>query len=230
MTAPKDGTTRASLDITNPNTLADHLRVIALGSLLAGQMPQVRRNVNPDALGVSPYSLATLDAVVLPAHAKASVILRATVRAGVGGTGEYTCDPFGTTPGGADVAVSPSGDIVFLGTDVVTDVDLVYIPERGDVVEAVFPVAADVLTLPASLVTRGVVLLAEVEALEGGAVGNKIVLIPGAGPAAGQAALGIAKGTVAFAAADAVTRARVKLVVTAAEGLAEALEATATIG
>ncbi len=48
--------------------------------------------------------------------------------------------------------------------------------------------------------------------MSGTSVGKKIILAPGAGaPAAGQARLNIAKTTVTFAVADAVTRARVKI-------------------
>ena len=82
MTVSKDGTQRAQIDLVNPNTLADNLRRIALGSLLQGQIPQVRRKTNPDAAGSGSYNLATVDALPLPDGGKASTILRATVRAG----------------------------------------------------------------------------------------------------------------------------------------------------
>jgi hypothetical protein len=228
MTAPNDGTFRASFDRADINTLADLLRKVGLGSLLAGQVPQVRRNLNPDVLGACAYNLSTVDAIVLPAHARASAVLRATVRAG-GVTGELTPQAFGTTPTTGQIAVAPNGNIVVVATDAITDMDVVYVPERGDVIETVFPVVSHSITLPTSITTRGVVLLAEVEALEGTSTGAKKILVPGGSPSAGQAALGIAKGTVVFAAADAVTRARVQLVVTAAEDLAAILEASATI-
>lgn len=226
MTAPKDdGTQRAAMDRVNPNTIADAFRLMALGSFLQGQVPQVRRNVDMDAAGTNPNNLATLDALTLPASGKASSIQRATVRAG-GVTGELTPVAFGVTPATGEIAVGPNGDIVTLGTDAITDVDVNYLPERGDVVDSVFPVVSNVLTLPTALVARGVVLLADVNALEGTATGRKIVLVPGAAaPAAGQARLNLAKATVTFAAADAVTRAQVVLVVTAAEQLHEVLEA-----
>lgn len=229
MSAPQDGSMRAAADRANPNTLADFWRAIALGSLLQGQMPQVRRKLNPDALGTSPNNLATLDAIELPASGKAHTIFRATVRAG-GVTGELTPVAYGTTPAAGQIAVAPNGDIVVLAADAITDLDVVYMPERGDVIESVFPVSANVITLPTSITDRGVVLLADVEALEGTATGRKIVLVPGAGaPAAGQARLNIAKSTVTFAGADAVTRARVTLVVTAAEQLADVLESDSSL-
>lgn len=225
MAGPRDSTQRVAFDRANPNTLADLMRSIALGSLLQGQLMQVRRKVDMDAAGTNPENLATLDALDLPNSGKASAILRATVRAG-GVTGELTPVAYGTTPATTEIAVGPNGDIVTLATDAITDLDVVYAPERGDVIDTVFPVVSDVLTLPTSIATRGVVLLAYAEALEGTTTGRKIILVPGAGaPAAGQARLDVAKATVTFAAADAVTRARVKLVVTAEEDLATVLEA-----
>lgn len=215
MPAPvNDGTNRASLDRASPNTLPDLLRAISLGSVLAGQLPQQRRNVDMDVLGVSTFNLATLDALVLPDHAKAATVLRATVRAGAGGIpGELTPVAFGATPITTQIAVAPNGNIVTLGTDAITDMDVIYIPERGDVIDTVFPVVANVITLPASITARGVILLEEAAAVTPAAA-DKIILIPGAGaPAAGQARLDLAKATVTFAAADGVTRARVKLLV-----------------
>ena len=212
MSAPKDGTVRHAIDKGDPNTLASYLQLLEFGSLLQAQLPQQRRQVDMVAEGVDVYNLATLDALVLPANAKAAAIIRATSRAGA--AGELTPQAFGTTPAATQIAVSPCGDIVTLAADAVTDLDVVYIPERMDVIEAVFPVAVNVLTLPASIQTRGVVLAVEVEALTAGAgaTGPKIILVPGAGaPAAGQCRLNLAKTTITFAAADAVTRARVKL-------------------
>lgn len=230
MSAPADGTNRASLDRANLNTLSDAARLIALGSLLAGQMPQVRRNVDMDALGAGDYTLSTLDCLVLPNHAKAHSLLRGTVRAGTGGTGEYTGQAYGTTPTTTQFGIAPNGDIVFLATDVVTDVDVSYIPERGDVIETVFPVVSNAIVFPTALTARGVVLLAECEALEGTATGKKVVLVPGGAPAAGQCSLtSVTKAGVTFAAADAVTRARVVLVVTAAEELHTVLEGSAQV-
>jgi hypothetical protein len=228
MTAPKDGTQRVAFDRANPNTISDLLRSVALGSLLQGQIMQVRRGLDADAAGTNPENLATLDAITLPDAGKANSILRATVRAG-GVTGELTPVAYGTTPATTECAVGPNGDLVFLATDAITDVDVVYAPERGDVIDSVFPVVSNVLTLPASITARHVVLLEEAEALEGTSTGRKIVLVPGAGaPAAGQARLDVAKATVTFAGADAVVRARVKLLVAAAEDLADVLEADET--
>ena len=206
---------RNDLNRANPNTLADQAQALKLGNALLGQLVQFKRKVNPSALGAGSYNLATLHALQQPDYSRASSVLRATVRAG-GVTGELTPVAYGVTPTTGQIAVGPNGEVVVLAADAITDMDLVYTPERGDVINAVFPAVTHVITLPtgAAWFARGVILLLEVEALVGTSTGKKIVLVPGAGaPAAGQARLNIAKGTVTFAAADAVTRARVKLLV-----------------
>lgn len=205
---------RKDLNRANPNTLADQLSQLKLGDLLLGQMNQTKRKINPSSLGVGSYTLATLHALRIPDRSRAAVIHRATVRAG-GVTGELTPAAYGATPTTGQIAVAPNGDIVVLASDAITDMDLVYTSERGEVVETTFPVASNVLTLPTSgFWTRGISLLLEAEGLVGTATGKKIVLVPGAGaPAAGQARLNIPKGTVTFATADAITRARIKVLI-----------------
>lgn len=219
---------RNDLNRANPNTLADQAQSLKLGNLLLGQLVQSKRKLNPSVLGVGSYNLATLHALQQPDWARASSIVRATVRAG-GVTGELTPVAYGATPATTQIAVGPNGEIVVLAADAITDMDVTYIPERGDVLNAVFPAVAHVITLPtgAAWFARGVVLLLEVEALVGTATGKKIVLVPGAGaPAAGQARLNVAKSTITFAAADAVTRARVKLLVGQAADLQTVLNET----
>jgi hypothetical protein len=222
-------TNRESANRTNPNTLADLLRKLGLGDLLLGQMVQSLRAQDPDAAGTSGYNLATLDALPLPDHSKGAVVLRATARAGTV-TGALTPAAYGATPTTGQIAVAPNGNIVTLAADAITDLDVVYVPERGDVIETYFPVVSNVLTLPASITDRHVVLLEEVEAVEGGTTGKKIILVPGGTPSAGQAALtDVAKTSVTFASADAVTRARVKLLVAATADLQSVLTAGADL-
>ncbi len=223
MSAPKDGTNRAVIDQADPNVHADQMKQIALGSLLQGQIPQVIRKGKPVA---NANNLATMQGIALPASGKASVVLRAYARAGTV-TGALT--PVVGDPATTQIGVGANGDILTLAADAITDLDVVFVPERADVIEVTLPVAANVLTIPAAIVSKGVVLLADVNALAGTATGRKIVLAPGAGaPAAGQARLNVAKSTVTFAAADAVTSAKVTLAITAAEDLKKILEAAAT--
>lgn len=230
--ASSNDTIKDSLNRAGPNTLADILRALKQGSVLEGHVSQHLFNVNPDALGANVGNLATLDSLVLPDGAKAATILSAYARTGTAGTGEMTVVAKHVTPGAGEIAVAPNGNIVFLAADVLLEVEIHYMPQRADVVDSAFPVAANVLTLPASITDLGVIMVAEVEALEGTATGNKIVLAPAAGaPAAGNARLDVAKATVQFAVADAITRARVKVLVApkAAEQLQTVLARAADI-
>ena len=206
---------RPSLNRANDNTLSDQLSKLELGDLLLGQMVQHKRKLNPSTLGVGSYTLGTLHALQLPYNARACTIARATARAG-GVTGELTAVAYGTAPATGQIAVAPNGDIVVLASDAITDLDVSYFPERGKVIETYFPVSSNVLTIPngSDYLARGIILLLEAEAMSGTTTGKKIVLVPGAGaPSAGQCRLNVAKSTITFASADAVTRARIKLLV-----------------
>lgn len=208
---PND-TIRDSLNRANPNTLADHLRRVRIGDIVGSCTPQVLRSVNPDAAGVSPYNLSTLDALVLPEAARAAVILRAFAKAG-GVTGALTVAAKDATPTTGQIAIAPNGNIVTLGTDALTSIDVFYIPEgQGIVMETVFPVVSNAIALPANLSGK-VAVLEEVEVLTGTATGKKVVLTRGGSPSAGQAALNLTGTTVSFASADAATRARLKMFV-----------------
>jgi hypothetical protein len=216
-----------AFDRANPNTHADWERLIKLGKVLRGQIPQVRRKATVAADGAQ---LATLHSLVLPNDAKAAAITRAYARVATTGTGELTVVAPGVTPASTQVAVAPNGDIVVLATDAILSMDVTYIPERGDVqVLPELPVAADSVTVPTAWTTRGVILLIDANVTAGGSVGRKRILIPGAAaPAAGQARLNLAKGAVAFAAADAVTKVVLTFLVCAADDLHIALEMTET--
>ena len=230
-------TLRQSLDRADPNTLADAARTMSLGSMLRA-MPVALRAQNPNTAASNGSQLATLQTISLPQDAKAHSIFRATARAGTAAAGELTVAAFGATPTTTQVAVAPNGDIVFLATDAYTNVDIVYLPERGDVfgsgqtlpgtsaaavasqtmqapfAQVTLPVSSNVLTLPSSITGFQVVLLMACVANTGTSTGTKIILVPGAGaPAAGQCRLNLAKTTVTFAAADAVTNATVDLLV-----------------
>lgn len=213
------------LNDANPNGVADMLRVLKIGNVLRAGAAFLRKKV-PAA---SAYQLATLQAVVLADDAKAATVLRAYSRAGTV-TGELTPVAYGATPTTGQVAVAPNGDIVVLAADAITSLDLTYQADKYDLAEITLPVATHVLTLTAALQAAGVVALLEAEALVGTSTGKKIVLVPGAGaPSAGQARLNVAKTTVTFAAADAVTSARVKVSVVAGTDVDALLTAAATL-
>lgn len=221
-------TNKEQLNQANLNQLADFLRDFKFGDILRA-LPACLRKKATVAGGASNYNLATVNVLVLPADAKASVIHRATIRAG-GVTGESTPQAFGTTPATTQCAVTPCGDIAFVAADAPSDFDVVYTPEKGDVYELNLDCVASVATIPATYTARGVVLLMEAEATAAAVAGKKIVLAPGAGaPATTQARLNAAKTTVTFNnGTDAVTKCRVKILVAAAADTDTKLQATAS--
>lgn len=217
-------TLAVDIDRGNLNSLADAVRLIKAGQTLSSDVKQTRRNVSMDALGRDPSDLATLDSLV-PA-VPAMTIFRAYARAGTAGTGEMTVAAPNVTPASGEIAVSPAGNIVTLAADAITDVDVEYMPSRGDVFEFEGDVATGVMALPAQLTDRGVLILVSAEALVGTVTGDKIVLAPAAGlPATLQARLDVAKANVQFNnATDAVTRARVTLLIAPEVELTSTLE------
>lgn len=207
-------TVHDSLNRANPNSLADMLRKVSFGDVLAQSAVQTVRRVNMDAAGTNPGNVATVDVLVLPDFAKASHILRAYARAGTAGTGEMTVASKDATPATGEIAVAPNGNIVTLAADAITEVDITYVPEGNvTVVESVFPAASDSVAVPTPITDRGLVAVLEAEVVEGTGTGNKIVLTAGGSPSAGQCAMSADGTTVEFAAADAVARVRLKLLV-----------------
>jgi hypothetical protein len=221
-------TIRDAFNRANPNTLPDLFRSIGVGDLLVGQLPQVVRGASMVANGVSGYNVATLHAYAPEGHSAGASIQRATVRAG-GVTGELTVVAYGATPATTQIAVAPNGSIVTLAADAITDIDINYTPERGDVIEAVISVTSNDIVLSSILNGKKAILLLEAEVLVGTSTGKKIVLVPGGVPAAGRANLDVPKGTIHFAVADAATRARIKLLVSATNDLTTVMNGVDTV-
>ncbi len=212
-----------ALKRANLSGIVELLRTLKFEDVVASGIPVYKRKINMTVApaGTSTRQLATVHqwpAGVLD-KAPASAILRATARAGAV-TGELTPVAYGVTPATTQIAVAPNGDIVVLAADAITDLDIVYIPEKVEVVDLVLPVipATGVCAIPAGYVSRGVVLLMDAVAIEGTVTGQKRVLIPGAAnPATPQARLSVAKDAVNFTAADAVSMARIKIGVASAD-------------
>lgn len=229
-------TVKDQLNYPDPNTLADILSKTALGDLLLGQLNQTRRAIDMTATAQANdgYNVSTLSPIVMRSNniPPAASIIRATVRAG-GVTGELAAQAYGTTPTTGQIAVAPNGSIVTLTTDAITNMDVIYVPERGIVVEYTGPVASatGVMALPTSIIGNGIVLLLEAEVLAGAVVGKKVVVVPGGtGPATLTARLAVAKTSVNFnQATDTPTRARIKILqaLPAAEGLISTLATSA---
>ena len=210
------------------NTLPEHLKTIGFSALMRGQFNQVVRKKDPAVSSYAPG--ATVETIALADDARATSILRAYSRAGTV-TGALTVVAPGTTPATGEISIQPDGNIMVLAADAISSLDITYAPERGDVIELNnWPVVSDAIALPASITNQGVVLLLEAESLTGTLTGKLRVLAPSASAAATtQARLNVAKTSVKFAPADAVTKARVKLLVCAAIDLDTVLEADATV-
>lgn len=226
---------RQSANRADPNGLADILRALCIGDVLRSQ-PVYLRSVSAGTTGAVPQQLATLGCVVLPEDAKAASILRCTVKTtGSGALGEYAIQLYGTTPTAGQVAVAPNGDIVFVGTDLVTSADILYVPQKGDVygqlansnatatpagpgtgiTSLTLPVVpgTGVCLLPTALQGKAIALM-QANALVGTTTGQKIILVPAAAAVATtKAALSQDMTKIWFAIADAVTSAQVDILV-----------------
>lgn len=188
-------TLRAVLDEANPNKLPAASQDLRLGSALRG--------MNAYAQGA-----LTDNVLVLPEEAKAAQVLVAFARAGTF-TGYLTAIAPGGTPATGQVAVTQTGDLAFAAIDAITDVEAFYAPLEGEVFEEELAVIGDAITLPQD---RGALVLLSATGTAGTATGAKAVQDRGAAPAAGQTALDATGRTIAFAAADALTRATVRYV------------------
>lgn len=220
-------TIKDSINRADPNTLADALRKLGFGSLVRALPTYLRKQ------GVAASTYASATALVPTGQATdapAASIVAAYARAGAGTPGSLVNDGVtSTAPAAGHIAISPNGQIVTAAADVWTDLDVSYIPEKGDVVEYTGDVVpgTGVMALPANLTSRGVVTLLESEALTGTVTGKKIVIEPAAAAvAATKSALKTNKAQVWFAIADAVSTARVKLLVVSSIDVNAVLEST----
>ena len=219
-------TNQDMLNRADPNTIADMFRALELGDVMRAQLVQSLRAQDPVAAPAS--GIASTEAIVLAQSGKANTIMNAYSRAGTS-TGALVVDGFtDTAPSAGHIGISPNGDLMFAPSSDTTNVDVTYLPERGDVVTYTGPVVTNALALPASMTTAGVVLLIDADALAGTSTGEKHIVLPsGSAASAGQARLDVAKANVEFASDDAVTRATVVLLIGASEGLNAFLDADA---
>ncbi len=209
------------LNQATPQALADYFRLLRLGDQFRSHSVGLRSQV-PAAGTVATGNLTTVDVIKLPNDAKAAFVQRCTVRKG-GSVGEFTNAVPDATPTTTQVGITPCGDIAFINaTDAVTDADVTYTPQRGDVVEFFGTCATGVLTLPTAWTKLGVVLLLEAEVLTGTTLGGKMILTPLAGggaglPATTKAQLTSNKTTVSFNdATDHAANVRVKCLIATA--------------
>ena len=211
----------------DPNSLPDLFRAIGLGQFLAGQVPQCLRNVVP-AADTNGSQLATLQSLNLPNTSKATKLMRVYARSATGGggtVGELSIQSANATPLTGQVAVAPNGDVVVLAADKWLNLDVEYLPARGDVVTLTNQgVTSNAFVIPPQYTAVGVVYLLSCAAVTGTTVGNCIVVAPGSSPGTThQANLNAAKTSVQFYSVDAVTSCTVTLLVGAAADLATML-------
>ena len=229
MSYPDPKSNQASLNRASPNHIADLLRTCRLGDLLATHCNQQLRHKDPAA---DANQLATLESVGLPLHMRACSIQRAFARAtsASGTLGELAVQAANATPAEGQIAVAPNGDIVVLAASAYTELDVTYVPIDGEVVELpALPAPSGVLTIPATYTARGVIALLYAEATAGTNKGQKIILAPATtNTATTKAALSVSGALVYFnSGTDAVTEAKVTLLVAPVVGLQAALLADA---
>jgi hypothetical protein len=203
-------TIQQALNRADLNVLADQFRSLKIGDVLRALPTTIRRRTSAASASIDP----TLFAVSGQAEeARGASVVTAYARVGAGPGAALA--PVAFPPAAGQIAVAPNGDVVVLAADAWTDLDVTYLVEKGDVVEVTANVVAatGVLTLPTNITNPGAVTLIQAEALVATSTGVKEILAPGAASAAGEARLNLAKSTVVFAIADAVTSARVRLLI-----------------
>jgi hypothetical protein len=192
-------TLKEELDKPTPNTLADKLAAVKIGTVIRATKNSLYKQTPAASLS----QLATLWSVSLPTDVKAAQAVGAYARAGAV-TGQLVPVAYGVTPASGQFAVAPNGDIVTLAADAITSLDVQYMPEKLDVLTLDLPVIADVAVLPEVALTPGTVLLMKAVVTAGASVGEKIVIAAGGAPAgAAQANLAIDKASVQFKAGEA---------------------------
>ncbi len=221
-------TLRSTFNRGSLSTLADALRLIKFGDVLDSLAATLRRSGTVASAGVDAGALVT---AAQQADVPALGVLSAYARSGAGAAGPLA-QAAAYPPVAGEVGVAPNGAVVTAAADAWTSVDVVYLPAKGDVVEVTVSVVpgTGVAAIPPSVAAAGMVMLLDAESLAGGFTGAAEVLEPGAGaPAAGQARLNLALTGVTFAAADAVTQARLRVLVCSAQELSAQLAGQSTL-
>lgn len=228
MASPDSSSVQVALNRANPNTLADHARLLKLGDVLSAHVPQQLRKVNPAA---NANQLATVESCGLPLHRRAESIVRATARAATtGALGALAVQAPNTTPADGQIAIAPNGDIVTLASVIYTDLDVTYIPVDGEVVVLPeLPAPLGILTIPTKYSDRGVIYLLAATAVTATNAGAKIILAPATGVVATTKAALAVDGTKVYFnyATDVVTSAIVTLLVVPTSQLHTTLDSTA---
>lgn len=216
-------TLQENLNAGNPDTLPTGCKLVQFGSVLRG-LPTTLANEDPVA--APGEHAATLERI-----AKSDLAPALTVSLVYGRVGGVTSGPLTAAaypPITGQYSIAPNGDIVVLAADAWTKVDAVFLPYKCDLIEYTGQVVpgTGVMSIPQYIVDRGVAVLVRANALAGTVTGLKIVQAPAAAaPATTKAGLNLAKSSLFFAVADAVTSATVLLAVFPAVDLDSLLSA-----
>lgn len=228
-------TIQQTLNRADINTLADLFRSLKLGDILrGGNVSIVLSTTAADATGaVAPATGFVVaqqqeNARAAFGQATGNMIISAWGRVGAGAPAPLL--PAAYPPAAGGIAVAPNGSIATNPGDAWTSMDVSYVVEPGDIIEVTGDVvpATGVMSLPASVTSRGLKVLVSATALTGGVTGNKEVVIAPAA-AAGEATVNPAKSAISFAVADAVTTARVRVLVAPSVDVNTALGSTDTV-
>jgi hypothetical protein len=183
----------------NPTKLGGVLNKAQLGTLLA-MIPVTRVIAVSSHIGV------------MPDEQKPAAILRCFATAGT--TKGYKTVVEGS-PSATQVAINALGNLVFNSADAVSECEVTYLPQEGEIIEEIITPATGLATL---LGGRRAVQLLEGEVLAGSVPGDCTVVARGGSPSTTQCCLTNA-GLVQFNnATDAPTSVRVKYIACPGEG------------
>ncbi len=197
---------------------------LGAGTSSLGGSPIHLRAAAPAAAASSPYVNQTPLPLILPDNAKAcqsvgtgaisSAFGNAYARVSTGGAGTLgeLASTNTQTPAAGQWAVTPTGDLLFNQVDAFTSVDVGYLPDNYNIVDANFvvtPGTGVVAGLPANMI-----FCLRADSLAGGVVSPMIVGFPNTtAPAAGNFRLDLGKLGAFFAIADAITSCHLVLAV-----------------
>lgn len=136
-------------------------------------------------------------------RSKARRLLRVYARAATS-TGYKTPVTPESAPSAGEVAINPTGDVLFNATDAVTDAEVTYIPVEGTYFQDQVIVSGAGVAVLASNRTSLQILSASLDADSGvSSAGSKTIIARGGSPSAGEAALSVDGTQVNFNGTDA---------------------------
>ena len=216
---------RETANRADPCTLFDLMRGGKIGDILTRTIPRILRAqvpvVSAETLGGTAY-----DRIALPDDMKASRVVQAHARSrsggGGGALGELAVHAWGAVPTTGEIGIDGRGDLILLGTDLYTSVDVIYEPIIGDLitlthVPVVSTTGVCTIPTPAGLGAFHVVNATSTAIGAGGLLSSMIIDYPNTtAPATTLALMNLAGTIVYFAIADAVTECSLTLYVPSA--------------